>query len=175
MDILGTARRLEAALSERLDRAAGRVRQTGPREPLEVVHAVVDGVMRHVQPGGRGRYVFPYNRVKVTLAAATKDARVRLEAVLDDEPTLRDRVVERLASAGCSASDLDVRTVFVAGSQPEWQDPDFHLELHRLAERAPAAGRPGCRSSGGRLSRWAISSRVAQVVWSTATRMRWIS
>src|SRR5829696_909157 len=114
MDILGTARRLEGALAQRFDRAAGHVRQAGPREPLEVTHAIVDAVARHVQPGGRGRYVFPYHRIKITVLAATKDARAQFEAILDGEPTLTNRIAERLVSAGCDPAGVDVKTAYAA-------------------------------------------------------------
>jgi hypothetical protein len=138
MDILGTARRLEAALSERFDRAVERVRAAGPRTPLEVAHVIVEAVARHVQPGGRGRYVFPYNRVKVSVLAATKDARARLEAVLEGEPSLESRVLERLDGAGCDTRDIEVRIVYVADTDRGWIDHEFHLELHRQAERPRA-------------------------------------
>src|SRR5262245_16581281 len=141
MDILGTARKLEAALSERLDRAAARVRTPGPREPLEVLHAILDAVARHVQPGGRGRFVFPYNRIKVSVAASSRDARAQLESVLDGDPSLGDRIAERLIAAGCDARDLDVRTTYVAAASENWTDPAFHLELHRLAERRETSRR----------------------------------
>lgn len=142
MDILSTARKLEAALSERLDRAAERVRTVGPREPLEIAHAIVDAVARHIQPGGRGRYVFPFNRVKVSLLAATKDARARLEGVLDGEPSLHDRIVERLASAGCDSGDVDVKMTYVVEPAGHWADREFHLELQRVGERVRSAQSP---------------------------------
>ena len=140
MDILATARRLEAVLSKQLDRAAARVRTAGPPEPLEVAHAIVESVARHVQPGGRGRYVFPYHRVKITIAAPNKDARAQLDAVIDGEPSLSDRIVERLSSAGCDAADVDVRVVYVAAANGDWTDPAFNLELLRV--NVPAAAKP---------------------------------
>jgi hypothetical protein len=136
MDLLTTARKLEAALTKTLDRAVERVRESGPREPLEIVHAVVDAVATHVQPGGRGRYVFPFNRIKVTFAAPTKDARARLEAVIDAVPSLRDRIGERLTSAGCDGNDVEIRSVFVPQAPVDWPDRDFHLDVQRVAERA---------------------------------------
>jgi len=140
MDILATARRLEAVLSKQLDRAAERVRTAGPPEPLEVAHAIVESVARHVQPGGRGRYVFPYHRVKITIAAPNKDARAQLDAVIDGEPSLSDRIIERLTSAGCDAANVDVRVVYVAAANGDWTDPAFNLELLRV--NAPAAAKP---------------------------------
>ena len=140
MDILATARRLEAVLSKQLDRAAERVRTAGPPEPLEVAHAIVESVARHVQPGGRGRYVFPYHRVKITIAAPNKDARAQLDAVIDGEPSLSDRIIERLTSAGCDGATVDVRVVYVAAANGDWTDPAFNLEFLRV--NAPAAAKP---------------------------------
>ena len=50
MDLLARARKLEAVLSGTLDRAADRVRPTGPREPLEIAHAIVEALAEHIQP-----------------------------------------------------------------------------------------------------------------------------
>ena len=139
MDILSTARRLEAVLAERLDRAADRVRTAGPRESLETVHELVQAIARHIQPGGRGRYVFPFNRIKIALAAATKEERARLEAVVEGTPSLHDRVVERLTAAGCDTSAIEIKISFAAEAEKNWTTPHFHLELQRVAERPRAA------------------------------------
>ena len=136
MDILGTARRLEAALAQRLDRAADRVRTAGPREPLETVHELVQAIATHIQPGGRGRYVFPFNRIKVSLVAANKDDRARIEAVVEAAPTLHERVVERLNAAGCDASGVEIRTSYVGEPGSRWTNPHFLLELQRVVERS---------------------------------------
>jgi hypothetical protein len=138
MDILRRVRRLETALSARIERAAAHVRTAGPREPIEIAHAIVDEVAAHIQPGGRGRNVFPFTRIRVSVLAANKDARARLEAVLEGDPSLADRIVERLATAGCATSDLDVRTTFVAEPGMDWAGRDFHIDCQRVSERARA-------------------------------------
>src|SRR5262245_18792452 len=138
MDILGTARKLEAVLSQGFERAAEHVRAPGPLQPLEIAHAIVEAVAQHVQPGGRGRYVFPYHRVKVSIAAPTKEARAQLDAVVDGSPSLAERIVERLRSAGCGATNLDVRTSYVSAAHSTWKDPSFNLELLRLNLPLPA-------------------------------------
>ena len=136
MDILQRVRRLETALSARIERAAAHVRTAGPREPVEIAHAIVDDVARHIQPGGRGRNVFPFTRIKVSVVAGDKDARARLEAVLDGDPNLADRIVERLGTAGCATSDLDIRTTFVSEPGRDWIDQDFHVDCQRVSARA---------------------------------------
>jgi hypothetical protein len=139
MNVLNTAWKLEAKLSEQLDRVAERVRTNAPLEPLEVVHAVVESVAHHIEPGGRGAFLFPYTHVKVTLLAPAKEARARLAAVLDGEPTLTSRVGERLCSAGCVAADVDVRVSYAVERGTHWTHPAFHLDLQRAPERSQAA------------------------------------
>jgi hypothetical protein len=176
MDILSTARRLEAALAARIDRASSRVRSAEPREPLEVAIAVADAVAAHVQPGGRGRYVFPFTRVRITLAAATKAARARLEAIVDGEPSLTERVRSRLAAAGCDAAP-DIRVVFVTAAAPEWDDPDFHLDLQRVVERAsesPASDAPTLKLAveHGRAARASYTFAAARINLGRCTDVR---
>src|SRR6185295_16794071 len=102
MDILAKARELEARLARTVDRAAARVMPPGGREPLEIVHAVVETVEREVQPAGRGRHLFPFNRIQVSVVAPTKQARARFEATFAMEPTLTQRIHTRLETAGCA-------------------------------------------------------------------------
>lgn len=136
IDILRRVRRLETALSARIERAAAHVRTEGPRDPIEIAHAIVEDVARHVQPGGRGRDVFPYNRLKVAVVAPDKHARARLEAVLDGHPSLHDRIAERLGAAGCEVGDLEVKTIYVSEAGAGWSDRAFHVDGHRVSERA---------------------------------------
>jgi hypothetical protein len=132
VDILGKARRLESKLARTFDSAAQRFAGTGAREPLEIVHAIVEAVEHEVQPAGRGTHVFPFNRVKLTIAAATREARARFEAVLEGERPLQDRIVDRLRAAGCEVPDLTVKTVYVSRAAAQWTNPDFHMELTRV-------------------------------------------
>lgn len=132
MDILAKARRLESVLTRTLDTAAQNVMKAGAREPLEIMHAIVDTLAREVQPAGRGRYLFPFNRIRVSIAAARPEARARFEAVLDGVPSLRDRIVERLRRDGCEPSELVVKTAYVASPDASWTTQEFHVELTRV-------------------------------------------
>src|SRR3954452_8446994 len=113
MDILRKVRDLEARISNRVDRTVGDFVQSGTREPLEIVHAIVAATDRQVQASGRGRRVFPFNAVRVAVLAPSRDARARFEAVLADGPPLRSRIVQRLRSTGCDVMDLDVALDYV--------------------------------------------------------------
>jgi hypothetical protein len=139
VDILGTARRLESRIARTLDGAAERIAKTGPLEPLEVMHAIVEAVEREVRPAGRGTHVFPFNRIKLTLSASSPEARARLEAVFDGQPALQDRIADRLRAAGCDVSGLSVKVAYVSHADAQWTRPDFHLELARVARVAQTA------------------------------------
>src|SRR5688572_5800078 len=101
MDILGNLRRLESRLVRTVDEAAHKVTQAGPREPLEILHAIVEAVEKRIEPAGRGKYVFPFNRIEVFIPAGSHETQARFEAVLESEPSLHDRIGERLRASGC--------------------------------------------------------------------------
>jgi hypothetical protein len=143
VDILGKARRLESTIARTIDEAAQRLTKSGPREPLEVAHAVVDAVEHEVQPGGRGTHVFPFNRLKVAVVAPTSGARARLEAVFEGEPSLHDRIVDRLRAAGCEVAGLSIKITYVPRADQGWIAADFHIEFVRgskLPTPPPVAG-----------------------------------
>ena len=148
MDILGKARRLESKIARTLDSAAQRVAGTGTREPLAIAHAIVEALEREVQPAGRGRQVFPFNRLTLSVVAASAEARARLEAVFDGKTPLRERIVDRLRSAGCGITGLAVETVFVPEAESHWTNPDFHIELARVIGADGAGPQSDSRSNG---------------------------
>jgi FHA domain len=131
MGFLNKARELEARITGKLDHSVGEFMQSGAREPLEVVHAIVEAVQEQIQSSGRGRRVFPFNTIGVTILAASRDARARFEAVVADGPPLRDRIAASLRSAGCQVDDLVVTVRFEAKPRRGWTHADFHLELAR--------------------------------------------
>src|SRR5262245_43885331 len=133
MDILGKARKLESRIARKLDSAARELMGSGAREPIEIVNLLVDAVEQEIQSSGRGRRVFPFNRLAVSVLAPTRDARARLEAVLEGEPSLRQRIVERLRAARCSVEDIVVDAAYVGRPQKGWSHQDFHIEFFRDA------------------------------------------
>jgi hypothetical protein len=139
VDLLGKARRLESKLARTIDQAAHRVTKRGPREPLEVVHAIVDAVEHEVQAAGQGTRVFPFNKVKVAVVAPSPGARARIEAVFEEMPSLHDRIVARLLAAGCEVPGLSVKTTCVAEAAAGWSEPDFHIEFVRLSKAAQSS------------------------------------
>ena len=116
-----------------VERAAQQWSRSGAREPLEIAQAVVDAVGERLEPASRGRYVFPYNRIHVSIAAASKEARARYMAVLDSEPTLRERILSRLRDGGCDTSGLSLVITYAAQPGSGWTTPEFHVEFARVA------------------------------------------
>jgi len=139
MDIRRKLQQLEARIGSTFDRKVGELVQARTREPLEIVHAVVDAAAREVQSSGRGRRVFPFTALTLTVAAASRDARARLEAVFDADPPLERRIIQRLRADGCTVDHLDVTVQFVTRAQKNWPQPDFHVEFLRSTEPPPPA------------------------------------
>ena len=70
----------------------------GDAAPLEIREAIIEEIAESVESAGAGRRVLPYNRVAVTMLAADKVSRARLQAALDG---LQESVVARLAEIRC--------------------------------------------------------------------------
>jgi hypothetical protein len=148
MDLLRHAKKLEAGLTRVVDRAT-KATKSGALDPLEILHAVVARVVAEEQPVGRGRHVFPFNRIKVLVAAPSPETRARISAVFESVPSLQERITSQLCFAQCDTADLTVNVVFVGSPQPQWIHPQWHLELSRAsvtptppAVALPAAPQP---------------------------------
>jgi hypothetical protein len=135
-DLIGKARQLESAIQARIEGRSRDQANATARQPLEIVHAIVHGVEREIQPAGRGVVVFPYTQIRIWIAAPTPRDRARLAAACEGPPSLTDRILERLAVAHRDGSPPQVKTTFVAKAKEEWTNPDFHLEYARTAPLA---------------------------------------
>lgn len=133
MDILGKARKLESKLAQTVDRVARTWAGSAPRGPLEVLDAVLEAVEERLEPAGRGTHVFPFNTIKVSVVAASRAARARFAGVLDGDPTLHDRICNRLCALGCDAPRLQVRVVYIAQPDPAWSASEFHVDFGRVS------------------------------------------
>lgn len=134
MDILGKAKRLESKLTRTFDGAAQHWTRSGPRTPLEILHAIVDGVEQALEPAGRGTHVFPFNRIKVAIVAPSRDARARFAALFEAEPDLEARVAARLREAGCDGASPHVKVTYVDRAAPGWTAPDMHIDFDRVTQ-----------------------------------------
>jgi hypothetical protein len=142
MDILAKAQQLESKLTRTVDRAAQQWSKSGPRRPLEVLHGILEAVDERIEPAGRGRHVFPFNKIKVSIAAVSTDARARFSGVLDGTPTLQDRITARLRDAGCDVTSVQVKLAYVTHADPAWTCPEFHVDFMRGALQDPPAPPP---------------------------------
>jgi hypothetical protein len=141
MDFLGKARKLESRIAESVDRAVEGVVGRSPRQPVEIVQAVLDRVEQQVQPAGRGRRVFPFNHLVVYVVARSRAEKAQFEAVADGPPTLAHRLVDRLKSAGCDVTRIDVKLTYAARAKPDWLAPEYHVTFDRV-EIPPAVVPP---------------------------------
>jgi hypothetical protein len=140
MGIVGKIRRLETKIARAVDAAVESVAGREPREPIEIVHAVLDAAAAQIQTAGRNRRVFPFNAVTVHVLAGSKAARARAAAVFDSEPSLGARIEGRLRDAGCEPPPVRVAVKYAAKPQAHWMLPECHVEFDReVAPEAPIA------------------------------------
>jgi len=134
-------RTLESRLTTAVEQAATTLAGEIETTPLELVDQACDAIARHVQPSGRGRYSFPFNSVTITFAAPAAERQAHFEGLCAGPPSIQERVLARLTSAGCDALDLDVNVAFTDAPQRAWAQPQFHVALARLKSAArPARG-----------------------------------
>jgi hypothetical protein len=134
MDIAGKARKLERRISRTVDAAVVEFVGRSATAPLEVVHGVLDRAEAEIQDIGRGRRLFPFNRVRLHIAigSSDKESRARYAAVIDGPPSLSDRLAERLVASGCRVERIDTAVVFVRRRGSDWGAADFHVEFDRV-------------------------------------------
>ena len=86
--------------------------------PLEVREAIIEDIERRVESAGAGRRVLPYNRVTVTMFAADKPSRVRLQAALDG---LQESIAARLTELRCAIpAGFAVETRYLTRPPATW-------------------------------------------------------
>jgi pSer/pThr/pTyr-binding forkhead associated (FHA) protein len=141
MDIGGKARKLERRLTRTVDAALGELVGRDAPAPLEIVHGVLDRAEHEVQDVGRGRRLFPFTCVRVHVLADPNDAdaKARFEAVVAGPPSLAERLIDRLRSAGCRDLRLTTDVVFESRAGSSWDDPRFDVSFERNQEPAAVA------------------------------------
>ena len=146
MDFASKARKLEQRISRTVDAAVVEFVGRSATSPIEIVHRVLDRAEAEIQEIGRGRRVFPFNRVRVQVIAGDKESRARIAAVTDGPPSLSDRLIDRLRSSGCAIDWLDAVVVPVRRRGADWSDADFHVDFERAdlnAARPPSPDHAG--------------------------------
>jgi hypothetical protein len=132
MDIIRRLQRFESKIAKTVDTAAQRT-SPATREPLEIVHDIVEAVEKRVEPAGRGKYVFPFNRVTIRIASGSRETQARFEAVLGSEPCVQDRIIQTLDAAGCDSATLTIDVAYVDQPEAAWMTPQFHIDFDRVA------------------------------------------
>jgi hypothetical protein len=129
---------LEKFLDGLVNRAAARVAQAPAQKTLlEIRTAILRDVQSRIEPAGRGKFVFPYNRIAVTVFQA--DA-AQVEGFFGDE-SLAAECRELLEHAGCAVRGLAVE---VKASSDE-SDVPFRIDYGRetlTPVSAPSVVRP---------------------------------
>jgi hypothetical protein len=170
MDVLGKVRRLESTIAARLDDAAKAFVRSRPREPLEIVLAILEAVEQRIVPTGRGTRIFPFNRIELSVVAPSREAQGRLEAVFAADIPLRTRIRNRVQSAGCPPADVSVEIQYCDHAEPGWSAQDFDLQFSRVAEAEdegrdlePQPGQIDIRVLVGVMERWAYSFSAPRI------------
>jgi hypothetical protein len=89
----------------------------GTAMPLELVQGALAILERKVQPLGRGRRTFPYNRVTIRVGPGAVD-RTAIQAAFEG---FEERLRERFAELKCDTpAGLVVRQQFLEQPAPEW-------------------------------------------------------
>ena len=103
--------------------------------PLEIRHAVLDELERKVQPIGRGRRVFPFNRVVIRVKES-QDGRPALEAAFGGMDL---RLKERLTELQCEIPEsLEVKIAFTRKAPADWPPGRLYsIDLHVQPDAAP--------------------------------------
>ena len=156
MDIAGKARKLEQRISRTVDAAVGEFIAQSGTSPIEILHAVLDGAEAEIQDIGRGRRVFPFNRVRVHVIAAA------------------DGTVEKLFNSVRGGT-----TVYVRSADQHWIYYYAHLSayapgLHegqqvRRGEVIARVGHTGDASAAGPHLHFAINQMAPGEHWWNGT------
>ena len=92
--------------------------------PLELLQAALDELERKVQPAGRGRRIFPYDRIVVRIAQPGADP-VAIAAIFRQlEPRLRDRLRE----LQCEAPESIVPELEILDTRKDSAQPVLTVE-----------------------------------------------
>jgi len=126
-------------LEKRLQRLAARG-DVAP-QPVEVRRGLLDDVEEMVQPAGRARRVFPYNRLTLQVLAADAAQRAAMQAVFGGDAEALTMVQERLRDADCAVPHaLAVRLRLVKKAGADWQaGKAWHVTGERVETAKPAA------------------------------------
>ena len=93
-------------------------------ELLLVHRAILEHVESKVQVLGRGKCIFPFSRLRVTLHSPDAERRTLYQAAFGEEHRLESEIREALEHAGCEIP----RTLAVEVTTTETEGPPFEIE-----------------------------------------------
>lgn len=103
--------------------------------PLELLQASLDELERRIQPAGRGRRIFPYDRVVVHVVQPGADP-IAVDAVFRQ---LGSRLRDRLEELQCEAPEIIEASVSLVDARGESASPLLSVECSRDERERPAA------------------------------------
>lgn len=108
--------------------------------PLELLHATLDQLETKIQPAGRGRRIFPYDRIVVRITQPGADP-VAVQAVFAQ---LENRLRERLHELRCETPEVIEASVSFGEATEESTQPVLSLECSAERDRpAPSVTHAG--------------------------------
>jgi len=122
------SRDLQSKLKEFFDSSLG-----SDATPLELLQATLDELERKVHPAGRGRRIFPYNRVVVHVAHRGADP-LAIEAVFRELPV---RLRTRLLELQCDAPEPIEASVAISDPPEGRTTPSLAIECFNDREARP--------------------------------------
>jgi hypothetical protein len=129
---------LDRWIAAKVKRLSGAPEQ---RELLEIRRDILEDFRRHIEPKGRGKYVFPYNEIAIRLAAKDDGQRQIFEGTFSEGEALAQDLRELLSEAGCSAPK-NLRVILDLDAAP------FGVAYHNrksVAEQPRTANRPAAK------------------------------
>ncbi|MEO6213981.1 MAG: FHA domain-containing protein [Vicinamibacterales bacterium] len=103
--------------------------------PLELLQATLDELERKVQPAGRGRRVFPYDRIVVRIAQAGADP-IAVDAIFS---RLERRLRDRLEELQCESPESIVASVALVEAPGDEGQPLLTVDCFREPAERPAS------------------------------------
>ena len=92
--------------------------------PLELLHATLEQLEAKIQPAGRGRRIFPYDRIGIRITQPGADP-VALQAIFGQ---LETRLRERLQELRCDAPEIIDASISISDTPDESEQPVLSIE-----------------------------------------------
>jgi len=102
--------------------------------PLELLHATLDQLEAKIQPAGRGRRIFPYDRIVVRITQPGADA-AAVESIFSG---LEARLRERLQELRCDAREVIEVSVAVCEADGDSEQPILSVECSAAERERPS-------------------------------------